>query len=194
MEDYIQIGAKFCVVPNDFDNAIFAKLFTFDKERITLECNRDIHFDEEEEIEVFANCKNGIFYCKSKILSCKNKFLQIQTPNEYDILQRRENERIMIKKEILVSDGNNQFTVKLIDLSVGGMKILTDKELKISGSYTVNLDFDNLNLNFEFKPLRISADEDKYEVSGIINSKNSSDKIELVQYCYKKQFEESNKK
>ena len=194
MEDYIQIGTKFCIVPNDFDNAIFAKVFTFDKEKMTLECQDDVCFKEEDEIEAFANCKNGIFYCKSKILNCKNKFLQIQTPNEYDILQRRENERILLKKEISIFDENNQFKANLIDLSVGGMKILSDRELKINKDYAVNFNFDNLNLNFEFKPLRISVNEDKYEVSGIINSKNSSDKIELVQYCYKKQFEESNKK
>lgn len=194
MENYIQKGNIFCIVPEDFDNASFMNLVTFDKETMTFEGNDKVKLNEGEEIEAFANCKNGIFYFKSNILSYKNNFLQITSPSDYEILQRRVNERILIKEEVLISNDEEQIIAKLIDLSVGGMKILCDKDLKINGNYNVHFGFDNLNLNFDFKPLRISAEEDKYQISGIINSKSSSDKIELVQYCYKKYFEESNRK
>lgn len=194
MESYFNKDTEFLVIPADFDNAVCMHMETFDNDILTLECKDNINFNEGEQVEVFAGIKNGIMYFKSDVIVSKNAFLQIKVPDEYEILQRRENERIIINEDVLIFDEKEQIKAKLMDLSVGGMKVLSENELKINGVYNVSFKFDDLDLLFKFTPLRISADGDKYCISGVINSEKSSDKIELVQYCYKKQFESSNRK
>ena len=63
--------------------------------------------------------------------------------------------------------------------------------------YKSLLNFDNLNLKIKFTPLRISYEENNseetYIISGQIFLDSPKDKIELIQYCYKKQFEQNNR-
>ena len=112
---------------------------------------------------------------------------------QFQILQRRESQRIALKEKIEILSDKFSTIAELIDLSVGGMKIKTEYELKINENYKACFNFDNLNLEFSFSPARISFEDGEYIVSGQIYSKNYTDKIELVQYCYKKQFEQTNR-
>ena len=194
MESYLKYGTIFCVVPNNIENASYVEFNKIDLNCLTYKCS-DLNLDikENENLEFFSNGTKGILYFCANTKTCSNGFLNIVFPDKYEILQRRENQRINIKEKVTVREHDKSFSALIEDISVGGMKIKTTSELKINEAYTVFLNFDNLNLKFTFIPARISFEDENYIISGQIKSDNASDKIELVQYCYKKQFEQKNR-
>lgn len=195
MENYLNINSKFIIVPSNIDNIEIFLLEDYNSETMILSKPEFAsNFNANDEIEVFTSIKDGILYFKSIVKFFKNNMLVITFPKEFQILQRRENKRISINEQVQI-DGEEGFHIsaKLIDLSVGGIKIASQKQLLINSDYKVYLDFDNLNLKFKFIPLRISYENDNYIISGRLNTNCTDDKINLVQYCYKKLFESSSR-
>ena len=193
MEEYLK-NSTFYIVPENIENINNFKLLKYNDEYIVLNSPQlSTEFTKNENIEVFTNSTKGIIYFKSKVYEYSNNNLTLLKPENYQILQRRENERIILNENITLMEDNNKICAKLSDLSVGGMKIECENQLKINNAYRVELNFDNINLQFTFTPLRISFENDIYNISGQLTADKASDKIELVQYCYKKLFEQSNR-
>lgn len=194
MEKYLKENTIFCVIPTDINNAAFFEFAGYDSNSLTFKNQRKgKKFNPDETADFFSNNTNGILYFRSTIKSFNNEFLVANIPEKFEILQRRENQRIIIKENITIKDTNNEFQAKIIDLSIGGIKIETSNRLEINQKYKVYFNFDNLDLEFTFTPSRISFENNIYIISGQIFSNSPADKIELVHYCYKKQFEQSNR-
>ena len=194
MKSYLDNDTIFCIVPADFDNCAYIKFFEQVSDRLVYKTDNDVKLGIGETAEFFANGQKGVLYFCSKIINVKNNFIEIEKPKTHEIIQRRENERVKIKQKIRLKDETeNLIDVMLCDLSVGGMKIISENELKSNCTYKVYFDFDNSCLEFSFIPTRVNNEAGKYIVSGQIDSPVSANKIELVQYCYKKLFEQSNR-
>ena len=194
MEEYFKQNTVFCVIPSDIDNATFMEFDNYNSNSVTFKNPKDnTIFNPNETVDFFSNNNNGILYFRASVKSFDNGLLTTELPEKYEILQRRENQRIIIKENIKIKDGDNEFLAKIIDLSIGGIKIQSQNKLEINQRYKVFLNLDNLNLEFTFTPSRISFENSKYIISGQIFSDIAADKIELVHYCYRKQFEQSNR-
>ena len=199
MENYFKKDTLFYIIPEDIQYASIFKYIENDESNLILKDEyNSFETKLNEEIECFSGSNNGILYFKTEVINFENKLLTIKKPTETEILQRRENERISISEDItLINQDNKAITAKIMDLSVGGMKISANKQLMIKEEYKSLLNFDNLNLKIKFTPLRISYEENNseetYIISGQIFLDSPKDKIELIQYCYKKQFEQNNR-
>lgn len=200
MLEYINTDSLFYLVPQDIDHA---EVFSFEKNEdnlIVLKNKKTSNIKTKDKLEVFVNSNEGIIYFNSEVINSENNEIKIVIPQDYEILQRRENERVKINTNITIKNDEFEKEVTLIDMSIGGIKISTDEQLNLNSDYTVFFNFDDLNLSFNFIPQRISLvdndndNKNEYQISGQINSKSQKDKITLVQYCYKKLFEQSNRK
>ena len=194
MEEYFKQNTLFCVIPNDIDNATYMEFDNYNSNSITFKNPKDdTLFNQNETADFFSNSSNGILYFRTTVKSFIDGVLTAEIPDKYEILQRRENQRIIIKENIKIKDTDNEFQAKIVDLSIGGIKIETSNKMEINQNYKVYFNFDNLDLEFTFIPSRISFENSMYIISGPIHSNVAADKIELVHYCYKKQFEQSNR-
>ncbi len=194
MENYLKQNNIFCIIPNNFDNCSYIKFCGHTEKIMHFSSEENIGLNKDEDVELFSNGEKGVLYFCSKAESCHNNIIEVKFPEKYEIIQRRENERINIRHQISITDENgDEFNVSLNNISVGGIQIICNDELKLNNKYPVIFDFDGLNLNFIFVPTRQFYEDNQYVVSGQIKSKRPTDKIELVQYCYKKQFEQSNR-
>ena len=199
MENHFNKDTLFYIIPEDIQYSSTFKYAEKDEYNLIFNNNDKIfHADPNDEIEVFSNSINGILYFKSYVISYENERLTIKNPTEMELIQRRENVRIPICETIYLTDADNkEISANIIDLSVGGLKISVKEQLIIKKEYISVLNFDNLNLKFKFIPLRIACEEnvktESYIISGQIFLESPKDKIELVQYCYKKQFEKNNR-
>ena len=195
MLEYIQESSIFYIVP---DNIEHAGVFSFEKntkDTMSLISEDELKISKGDFSEVFFNSNEGIIYFNTLIKEVINNTIIIDIPKDYEILQRRENKRLKINSPITIKKDEKETTVILYDISAGGIKILTENQLLLDTSYEVYLNFDNLNVSFNFLPKRISVGEKGkgFQISGQIISKSPKDKISLVQYCYKKIFEQSNR-
>ena len=198
MDNYFDEKTLFYIIPEDIGNSQSFFFEKTDDNIIIFKSNKKIRgFEENGKIEVFSNNKDGILYFKTIIKNTDDNKIRVEKPQEIDILQRRESDRYLINKPIKIKYKDTDINVVLENLSVGGMKILTSEQLIINEKYSVLLDFDSLNLEFQFIPTRISYDDSAeiypFKISGQINYILPKDKIELVQYCYKKQYEMTNR-
>ena len=197
MIEYLLKDSLFYIVPENIDHAGVFLIEKFDDNSVTLTTKDKLYYSPDEIIEVFVNAKKGIIYFKTKITNCSDNTMTICMPKEYELLQRRENQRIIVNEPIIIKNDLTEEKAIIVDLSAGGMKIITHNQISINNQYNVILDFDNLHLDIFYIPQRLSVieegDKENYSVSGQIITRTPNDKIELAQYCYKKSFEQSNR-
>ena len=198
MIEYLMKDSLFYIVPEDIDHAGVFSIEKFDDNSVTLTAKGEFYYSPDEIIEVFVNAKKGILYFKTVIINCSGNTLTISMPKEYELLQRRENQRILVNEPITIKNDSTEEKATIVDLSAGGMKIITDHQISMNSQYNVILDFDNLYLDIFYIPQRLSVteegDKENYSISGQIVTRTQNDKIELAQYCYKKSYEQSNRK
>jgi c-di-GMP-binding flagellar brake protein YcgR len=87
------------------------------------------------------------------------------------------------------------FHVSSMDVSAGGMKLVTGESLNIDGNYDVTLPLsESVSLDCKFQPIRIERrSEGGYTVSGQFIYNSNHDKMILTQYCAKRSVEIKNK-
>ena len=78
-------------------------------------------------------------------------------------------------------------------ISAGCLKLSTEEQLKLLTEYNINFDIENKSIKCVFEPIRIEAINDKYVSSGRFKGITNFDRIALVQFCFRKQIENSNK-
>lgn len=198
MQEYLHKDSLFYIIPEEVDHASAFCLEKVENGLMRVVSNNDININAGDKIEIFINSNEGIIYSKTIVENVKNKSIMFEEPKDYEILQRRENKRIKINKPVIIKKDGCEKEVILEDISAGGIKITTDEQLTLNCEYEVVFNFDGLDNVFSFTPQRmVSSDSGEvgiYHISGQINSKSPTDKITLIQYCYKKIFEQSNRK
>ena len=196
MLEYLQDSSLFYILPEDIETAGIFKLRKSENNTMTLFGKSPIKLSVGNNSEVFVNSNEGIIYFHTVIKNVTENIIEVDLPQDYEILQRRESKRVKIGCPVVIKKDDFEENVMLIDISAGGIKIFTKNQIQLNKDYEVILNFDNLDAVFTFLPQRISfeGEEDKgYLISGQIVSKSPKDKIALVQYCYKKIFEQSNR-
>lgn len=144
-------------------------------------------------VELFTPVEDGMLYFSSELESVEKNVLKITLPQESETIQRREFTRIPIEKKVVLKEDN--ITCNCLDISAGGMKLETAKQLDMEVDYTVNFELENnTKINCYLRPIRISkAKNGKYIVSGRFVLLKNIDKIAIVQFCFKKEIENTNK-
>ena len=145
--------------------------------------------------EFYTQTSHGKLYFDSYAKEINGKTLIIASPAKHKFLQRRQYTRIKYMNELeLLMDGNC-YKISTLDISAGGMKLKTNENLNIEGSYNVTLPLsDTVSLNCTFQPIRIEkSSEGGYTVSGQLVYESSHDKMVLTQFCAKRSVEIKNK-
>lgn len=186
------------VIPEDVRGAGTGIITKSAKKAVEIEIAPDnLQFYEKDGIvELFASADDGMLYFSSTLKDIDGNILKIAVPENFDILQRREFTRISMEKKVnLKIDKEDKITCKCLDISAGGMKLEADKQLDMEQDYTVSFSLENnVNISCYLRPIRISkSDNGKYIVSGRFVLLKNIDKIAIVQFCFKKEIENTNK-
>ena len=195
MNEFLIKDKSYKIVTSAVENTTIMKLFDFDDNFLYFNASEFVTaFEENDTIELYTELESGIWYAKTNVVTFQNGELKLTLPVHYEFLQRRRSERLIMNCNMKIDNDGRMDDVLLKDLSIGGIKILTDKQILLKKTYNAYLDFDNINVSFDFLPLRLSVEGDKFEVSGTISIKNQFEKIELMQYYQNKKFELENRK
>lgn len=147
-------------------------------------------------VECFTMAENGIIYFKSKISKIDDEQYKITLPITHQVLQRREYTRIDFNANIVLSaDDNSTIDALVTDLSAGGMRLISSKELSISKEYQFVLKYDKAQeISAIFSPMREDKTSDEtYVTSGKFKMISNKDRIALAQFCFRKHMENTNK-
>lgn len=208
MKKLLKKNQKICMVPQDVKGALSSTIKKTVKNIVQLEIkNDDLKFYKTGDVvEMFTVVEEGMLYfkpCVTEIDEKENLVTVEFDKKQFDLLQRREFTRVELEKEFTLKDTSTgkqkDFVCKCIDISAGGMKFLTDAELTPAQDYIIEFSLEsNIPIEAFFKPIRSDASGQKGKnakniVSGRFIALKNIDKIAIVQYCFKKQIENTNK-
>lgn len=196
MRELVVENQEILMIPQNFKFANRGKVTEVRAGDFTLEL--DYEPDgvlENTYCEFFTQTSHGKLYFDSYAKEINGKTLIIASPAKHKFLQRRQYTRIKFMNDLELQLDGNSYKISTLDISAGGMKLKTDANLNIEGSFDVTLPLsDTLTLNCKFQPIRIEKrNEGGYTVSGQFVYNSSHDKMILTQYCAKRSVEIKNK-
>ena len=196
MRELVVENQEILMIPQNFKFANRGKVTEVSAGDFTLELDYEPEgVLENTYCEFYTQTSHGKLYFDSYAKEINGKTLIVASPAKHKFLQRRQYTRIKYMNELeLLLDGNS-YKISTLDISAGGMKLRTDANLNIEGSFDVALPLsDTLILECKFQPIRIEKrNEGGYTVSGQFVYKSSHDKMILTQYCAKRSVEIKNK-
>lgn len=209
MRKLLKKNQKISIVPQDIKGAVSTKIKKIAKNIIEVEINKtDLqYYQKDNVVEMFTVVDDGMLYFKpviSEILEDENIVKVAFDKNVYDLLQRREFTRVELEKDFKLNDGQKDYVCSLVDISAGGMKFVTDAPLTTVRDYVIEFTLENnIPIQCFFKPIRVDELQVKTTkskkqlpksiVSGRFIALKNIDKIAIVQFCFKKQMEYTNK-
>jgi hypothetical protein len=196
MRELVVENQEILMIPQNFKFANRGKVTEVRAGDFTLEL--DYEPDgvlENTYCEFYTQTSHGKLYFDSYAKEINGKTLIIASPAKHKFLQRRQYTRIKYMNELeLLLDGNS-YKISTLDISAGGMKLVTASNINIEGTFDVSLPLsDNVSLACKFQPIRIEKrNEGGFTVSGQFVYNSSHDKMILTQYCAKRSVEIKNK-
>lgn len=183
---------KLRIVPEDIENTFETTILKIDENNIYFDLENNI-LPANQIFDAYAINENGIIFFSTKLDKIENNIAQFSNQIKIEKLQRRQYSRIKIDNDIEIIEKNNQETKTngwFIDISVGGFKMHLKTTLNMQKKYILKTNLDGKSLELEFKLISLTKDmENLYTASARFENISNTDKITLVQYCYRKQAE-----
>lgn len=193
MRNEIQENKEFCILSRSIDNASKCTVINVSEDSFDVKLATKGKYEVDESVELFNVTSKGQLYFETIVKEVKDDIVSMWFPISCRYLQRREYSRINMDEEIVLKKDEKDIAAKIIDISAGGLKIITNNQLELLAKYSLSIDIDGETTKCLFEPIRIEADGEKYISSGRFINITSHDRIALVQYCFRKQIENSNK-
>lgn len=197
MRELVVENQEILVIPNDFRKACKGIVKSVNAGDFTMELDRDTEgLLVNVYCEFYTQTSHGKLYFESFPKSINGRTIVVAAPAKHKFLQRRQYTRIKFFNNLTISSNNSSYSVSTLDISAGGMKLKTNENLDINGTYSISLPLsDSVTLNCSFQPIRIerSTNNDGYTVSGQFVYNSAKDRMVLTQYCAKRSVEIKNK-
>lgn len=145
--------------------------------------------------EFYVETSNGTLYFDSFPKDIQGKTIFVASPAKHKFLQRRQFTRVKYVHDLELKNGDNSYKISTLDISAGGMKFKTTENINIEAEYAVTLPLsENINVTCNYSPIRIEKGNNGiYTHSGRFVYDNNRNKMELIQYCTKRNIEIKNK-
>ena len=193
MRNQITENKEFCILSRSIDNAEQCKVIEVCEDCFKVQLKNPRKYETDESVELFSMTTKGQLYFESIVKEVQNDIVSVWFPITYKYLQRREYSRVYLNKTITLQDGNNVITAQVVDISAGGLKIITKEQLELLKEYKISIEIENKNLETSFEPIRTESSSNGFISSGRYKNISNYDRIALVQYCFRKQIENSSK-
>ena len=196
MRELLKEKQKVTIVPQDFKNSNKGEVISVDQEGFKMELKyKPIGLMENHICDFYSLTDNGYLYFESYIKGVENNVISIANPVKHRFLQRRKYTRIKFFEDLVLTCGNIKHNVRTLDISAGGMKLQTTENINIENEYSVTIKLSNeQEVKCKYQLIRVEKDDNgKYTISGRFVNQSNIDKMTLVQFCMKKDMENSNK-
>ena len=184
---------KFKIVPENIDDTFETEIIEANDDNISFVILNNA-LKEGEKFDAYMLSNDGIIFFSANVNKIENNIAKINTGFTPELLQRRQYARVKVDKEAVIKEkANEEKTIKthLCDISVGGFKLISKENVDEEKLYVLEVNLNGNNLQLPFSLINIIEEDDKtYTISARFENIQNTDKIALVQYCYKKQAED----
>ena len=196
MRELLKENQLVTIVPQDFKNANKGKVISVSQDGFRME----LKFKPEGLIkshicDFYSMTDNGYLYFESYIQELENNVISIANPVKHRFLQRRKFTRIKYLEDIELVHDDTKYKARTLDLSAGGMKLLSEENINIEHEYKVTLKLSNeQEINCKYQLIRVEKGENGlYTIAGRFVNQSNVDRMTLIQFCMKKDMENLSK-
>lgn len=203
MKNLIKNGQKIYMVPDDIKGGLSSVINKIVGTTISIAVSHAdmAYYSLGDVVEMFTVVNDGILYFKPRVVGIDKALNTIKvefSKDKYEQLQRREFTRVYLQKEFTLKKDNESTVCTCIDISAGGMKFEATTELEVGQDYSIEFMLESkIPIQCYFQPIRVEnkgrGKTKRSIVSGRFVALKNIDKIAIVQYCFKKQSENTNK-
>ena len=193
MRNQLVKDKEFYIISRSIDNASKCIITEVNEDCFKVKLLDKGKYETDESVELFTMTEKGQLYFETIVKNIEDNIISIWFPIDFKYLQRREYSRINITEEVKLTRGNKKISAEIADISAGGMKIATKEPLELLYNYNIKLNIENNIIECKFQPIRTEVLQGIYISSGSFSEINNYDRIILVQYCFRKLIENSNK-
>ncbi len=197
MRELIKKEQLVTIVPQDFKNSNKGKVLDVSLDGFRMELKyKPEGLIKNHICDFYSLTDNGYLYFESYIQDIVNNVISIANPVKHRFLQRRKFTRIKYLENLELVWEDTVHKVRSLDLSAGGMKLQTQDNVDIEKEYKVCIKLsDEQEVKCKYQLIRVEkGDNGLYTISGRFTNLSNIDKMTLVQFCMKKDMENSNKK
>lgn len=192
MRNQITENKDFYILSRNIDNATKCSVIDACEDCFHVKLYEKLKYEKDESVELFAMTDKGQLYFETVIKDISEDVLSIWFPISYKYLQRREYSRITSDIEIILDKSDSKLNAKIVDISAGGLKVITNEQLELKTGYNITINIENRCIKCVFEPIRIESFKNTFISSGLFKKISNSDRITLVQYCFRKLIENNN--
>ena len=203
MKKLLKKNQKICLVSQDIKGALSTKVnrFVGGIVEVTVEKEDIGYYKVGDVIEMFTVVDDGMLYFKPTVKEIDEQANVVKAEFDkktYSLLQRREYTRVDFEKEFKLQDSEtgSEYPCTTLDISAGGMKLVTDAHLVVDKDYLIEFSLENeIPISCFFRPIRVDEikDQSTTTVRNIVCGRfvllKNIDKIAIVQFCFRKQME-----
>ncbi len=196
MRELIKKEQIVTIIPQDFKNSNKGRVLDVDMDGFRMELKyKPEGLIKNHICDFYSMTDNGYLYFESYIKNLENNVISIANPVKHRFLQRRKFTRIKFLEDLELVFGDTVHKIRTLDLSAGGMKIQSTENIDIEKEYKVSIKLnDEHEVNCKYQLIRVEKGENGlYTISGKFTNQSNIDKMTLVQFCMKKDMENSNK-
>lgn len=196
MSELLEKEQVLSIVPQNFRNSNKGKIIDIQDKSFSLEV---VHKPEgivvQNLMEFYSSTKNGMLYFTSSAIEINDNILTVLIPRKHRFLQRRAFTRIKFVQDIELKSTDKVYNAESIDLSSGGMKLISSDKLEIDAEYDLCINLSNtICIQCKYQPIKIEKNEtDTYTLSGRFKNLENTDKMKIIQFCMRKNIEKANK-
>ena len=198
MEAIIKDGKDYRIIPTTIEHSTTLDVLSVENNVLEAKLNflseaEISSYKEGEETEVFGSTDEGLVYFRAKIISVSGNVVKLAIPTDFAKVQRREYSRIEFGTNAKLLDEN--LNIKTVDISAGGIKFISEKNLVIGKDYDFSFVLDNnKEIECKIQPMRSyqANDINGFVVCARFIDIKSSDKVAIVQYSFRKIMELEN--
>ena len=196
MRELVVEDQKVLIIPQNFKFASTGKVVSVSAGEFNLELDYEPEgLLENTYCEFFTQTQHGKLYFDSYAKKIDGRILTIASTAKHKFLQRRQYTRVKYINKIKITSDDSSYDVSTLDISAGGLKFTTPSSVNIEHIYAVNIPLsENLSISCKFQPIRIERNNDEgFTVSGQFIYDSNHDRMQIVQYCAKRNVEIKNK-
>ena len=196
MRELVKEEQLVTITPQDFKNSNIGKVLEVNNDGFRMEMKyKPEGLLKNHVCDFYSLTANGYLYFESYITNVENNVISIANPVKHRFLQRRKFTRIKFLEELELVHGKKVHKVRSLDLSAGGMKLQTAENINIEHEYKVTIKLNNeQEVNCKYQLIRVEkGDNGLYTISGRFTNLSNIDKMTLIQFCMKKDMENSSK-
>ena len=193
MRNQILENKEFYIISRSIDNATTCSVVDVNEDSFTVKLHKNYKYEQDESVEFFTMTSKGQLYFETIVKEVDEDKILVWFPLSYKYLQRREYSRIHTEQMIDLLYKGKKITAQISDISAGGLKIITAEQLELLQEYKILISVENKSIETIFEPIRIETTSKGFVSSGRFKDLRNYDRIALVQYCFRKQIENSNK-